>query len=451
MLSISIPASFVPERSYSIEILIHECLGLNYSLITDPLISDYHICLPNNDNIIIEDHFFSGIPDNNSYIKEANIPVSVDYFDQRFADEKKIPIIYGRNFLSVDQSNLNKIITCGADIFASSFFMLSRWEESAIKYRDKRQRFDDDLSLSRRIGFDQRAIVNEYSLLLKNIIEYCGYNAMHGTRFYSVRPTHDVDLFFRYRSYRDIFRAIGGDLMISNSPSQCYNTLKEFAGIKMKKRKDPYDNFDFLMSTSESLGLASLFYFIPADGKEYGCNYLLSDKFVKPTITKIISRGHSIGLHSSYNSYNDKRMLHTGFKRLSSVCPGISEGRQHYLRFDNPVTWQILDDCGLKTDSTLGFSSGGGFRCGICHEYSVFDIVTRKKLHLKEFPLIMMDAAMRKQYPDYKGFFDNAIYLADECKKHNGVFTFLWHNNSFNTPEWNRISCHYSEFLNSIT
>ena len=48
----------------------------------------------------------------------------------------------------------------------------------------------------------------------------------------------------------------------------------------------------------------------------------------------------------------------------------------------------------MEWESSLGFPEKEGFRCGTCFEYSVFNIHKRKKLILKEKPLIVMDGGI---------------------------------------------------------
>mgnify|MGYP000971870045 CR=1 FL=1 len=46
-----------------------------------------------------------------------------------------------------------KTIICEADVFASCFFMLTRWEEYVNKNRDKHDRFSANESLAYKQGF----------------------------------------------------------------------------------------------------------------------------------------------------------------------------------------------------------------------------------------------------------------------------------------------------------
>ena len=48
----------------------------------------------------------------------------------------------------------------------------------------------------------------------------------------------------------------------------------------------------------------------------------------------------------------------------------------------------------MKWDSILTYPEKEGFRCGMCYEYSIFNILTRKKLKLKEIPLEVMEGSL---------------------------------------------------------
>lgn len=67
-----------------------------------------------------------------------------------------ITIIYGEDKLIIDRNS--KTIVCGIDIFASSFFMLTRWEEYVNKKRDNHNRFPASESLAYKFGFLNRPI-----------------------------------------------------------------------------------------------------------------------------------------------------------------------------------------------------------------------------------------------------------------------------------------------------
>ena len=103
----------------------------------------------------------------------------------------------------------------------------------------------------------------------------------------------------------------------------------------------------------------------------------------------------------------------------------IVEGREHYLRFEVPTTWQIWEDNGMKIDSTCGYADKEGFRCGTGDEFSRFNILSRKKLRLKERPLVVMDCSLFN-YNNYT--YQEGINIMNKLQSRNDSFTMLWHN-----------------------
>ena len=165
MLRILIPKNNINEREYIINIIFNEFLELKYELETYPG-NEYEITLANNNKIIIEDHFFNKYPEELSYLDLTNIHRKVYYVKNEFITEDDIPVIFGSNKLETD----NNSIRCGIDIFASSFFMLTRWEEYLDKTRDKHGRFPGKESFAFKNNILHRPVVNEYVEMLWNML-----------------------------------------------------------------------------------------------------------------------------------------------------------------------------------------------------------------------------------------------------------------------------------------
>ena len=93
------------------------------------------------------------------------------------------------------------------------------------------------------------------------------------------------------------------------------------------------------------------------------------------------------------------------------------------------MTWQAYEFAGLNMDSTLTFAGHVGFRCGVCYPYTVYDVVNRKPLNVKEMPLIVMDGTL---FEYMRLSQDEALEvckkLSQRCRRYNGDFVFLWHN-----------------------
>jgi len=287
--------------------------------------------------------------------------------------------------------------------------------------------------------------------MLWNILKFMNVSQKRKKKKYKPIITHDIDFAIKFKSFYSLIKTISGDIIRRRNLLLIPKTIKQYYNIKNNKEKDIYDTYNYLIDVSEKNNLKSHFYFIPALKGEKDAQYNITDKRLEKIIQNILKRGHSIGLHGTYNSYNKLTNFKIELERLKNIFPNITEGRQHFLRFQMPETWQIWEDNNMLIDSTMGYSNDGGFRVGTCYEYNVFNILTRKKLNLKERPLIAMEQAIRKKSYNKTDFFDRFIELSNTCKKYSGNYVFLWHNSNLFTPEWKEYAVDYNKLINYIS
>jgi len=414
MIIISVPDNNIKERKYILDIFFNEFLGLNYQLEIGE--SDYKVVLENGKVLSIKDNFFNQYPNDLEYLKLENIPKSIEELD----------------------------------IFAASFFMLTRWEEYVNKKRDIHERFPATESLAYKQGFLDKPIVNEYVEELKNKLLEVDDSLKFKKHEYRVFLTHDVDMPLKYPYIGSGFREIVGDLVKRKDLRLFFRNLATKIKVALKLEKDPFDTFKYLMGMSEKVGVKSYFFFMGKGSTTYDNMYKSDDTFIKKLIENIKQRGHNIGIHPTYNAYTDSEQLKKEKEELEkNLESDILFGREHYLRFEVPITWQIWEDNGMVWDSTLSYADKEGFRCGVCYPYSVFNILTRKKLKLKEKPLIVMDSSFVTYQKDIspKEMEHKIVNLINNVKKYNGEFVLLWHNSSFHTDEWKKYKYIYERVV----
>jgi hypothetical protein len=428
MINIKIPNNNIPEREYIIKFILFDYLGLDYNVSANESNVDYSICFDECE-LIIQDCFFSKFPEALSYLREDALPGKICYTKNEFTPENDIPVIFGSDtFIQADKKSI-----CGIDIFASSFFMLIRWEEYLNKTRDAHNRFPGIESIAFKSHFLHRPIVNEYVEMLWNIMLKLGYKCKRKQRNFDLVLTHDIDEMF----YPKSLRILAGDVIKRKSAKLLWEHLN-FMFLS-----NPYDTFDFLMSSSESIGLKSHFYFMSSNKKQLPLEYRynLKSKLFKSTIEEIKKRGHIIGFHPGYYTYDNEKRWSNEKKFLEeTIDQEIIEGRQHYLRWDLIKTLSIWNRNNMKIDSTFGYYDKEGFRCGTGEIFSVFDFLDRRQLNIKERPLIVMDSTLF-EYQKYS--LDKAFqileYYISIGKKYCSTITLLIHNDGFH-GRWNDFS-----------
>ncbi|QCS49048.1 hypothetical protein FEK30_06145 [Picosynechococcus sp. PCC 11901] len=453
MIFIQIPSTYEAERRYILSVMFGEFLGLDIQIqLSDR--QDTRISI-NDDSrtLVVADGLFSTPP--NQWLKSASLPKQpLPMWDiskvglSTTTVSPEIPVIYGNepNNLDFFQYSGNKI-NLGLDIFGSAFFMLTRYEEVVKSERDKHDRFPATASLAYQENFLHRPIINEYLEILWACLKYLWPRLKRKSRNFQIHLTHDVDSSFRFAftGILSLARQCAGDLLKRRQPTLMLNNISNWLVVKKGNLEaDPHNTFDYIMDISEQNNIKSAFYFItdhPA-GKIDGI-YDIRHPLIKELLQKIHRREHEIGLHTSYNTYQNSKQTKNEFQILREVCESQSieqniwGGRQHFLRWETPTTFQNWEHAGLDYDTTLSYADIAGFRCGTCYEYPTFNLITRQALKLRERPLIIMECTvLDKRYMNLSDdlAFNAMVEYKRNCQLFNGKLVILWHNTRFLEP-----------------
>lgn len=427
---ITVPHTFFAERKYILDVLLGEFLGLDFKVEASKEVQDYHLQFDGKE-LIIKSAFWLEEED---YLLESFIPNKVNWFISPFDASEKIPVIYGKPLIEG--------ATCFIDVFASSFFMLTRWEEVVIKDRDKHNRFPVEAALAYQQGFLHLPVVNMYVELLWALLKQAGYKGERKTHKFELINTCDVDAPFTWQKLRNVAGRLKFHINVTKKPwLWLTKEIPSLIGTVLGIQKDPSDTYDYLMDWSEKVGGKSYFFFMDYGYTDYDKFYRLTDSRMQRVIKKIKKRGHYIGFHPSYELYNDGNTFKKVKQQVNKQIGGGLQpfGRQHFLRFQVPTTWQVWENAGMEWDSSMTYASMPGFRCGVCYPYSVFNVLTGQHLQLKEWPLIFMEQSCihyLKHTPEEMQ--KTAFKLMDQVAKYQGKFVLLWHNSTINTTEFKK-------------
>lgn len=360
-----------------------------------------------------------------------------------------IPVIFGNPGFEIGNGGARLEL----DIFGSVFFMLSRYEEAVSKQRDRHDRFPGIASVAYREGFLDRPIVDEYVEILWSAMTRLWPGLVRRRREYRTVISCDVD--YPYHpgaiSFQRMARTTASRLIRSRNLAGMFTpALNYLSGRGGDLRNDPYYFMvDWIMDVNEKAGNIVAFNFIPEiTDPVFDDTCQITDPAVEDMLKRIDRRGHQIGIHPGYRTYQSIESTVSGLQRLrkvldhAQIVQSVTGGRTHYLRWSTktPGVWNAA---GLRYDSTLGYADRAGFRCGTCHGYPMFDLHQRQPLEIIQRPLICMDCSVTS-YMGY-GFTDAALRQMDKLKsavqKVRGNFSLLWHNSNFEHKNARELYC----------
>ena len=417
---------FASAKRWIAQVLLEEMLGLSVEMVFQDAAQGYVLEFPNGSQIRLEDHFFCYC-DPQNFPASARMPIAPLRANAPFSSGETLVTYYGRPLLELTTGAVH----CGLDIWASAFFMLSRWEEYG---KASRGRFPAETAFAVRHGLLHRPLVQEYAAFLRDCMGALGIQVDYPRQAARLHLSCDVDHPQLWNQPADRLRTLAGSVFRRFDPAEWAYWL---AG-PIWRRADPFDVFESWMDLAESRNLRWHFNFLAGRAAAPDCDYSLEDIFVRKLMDRIQERGHALGFHPSRAAAADPQRFQRELEALRAAAPGpVRSGRQHYLHFSAPETWRSWASAGMDWESSLGYAEQAGFRCGIAQSFPVFDCERQTPLPIRELPLIAMDVTLA-QYcrlrPDEAGAALEQLGAA--VRKHGGEMVLLWHNSSWNTHFW---------------
>lgn len=329
------------------------------------------------------------------------------------------------------------------DIFAASFYLLSRYEEYLPHELDEYGRFDATNSLAYKNDFLQIPLVNIWlEDFINQLKEQFPYFVPQEPEF-TDQITFDIDSAFAFK-HKGLARAVGG--LIKHSS---VNRLKTLWGLQ----RDPFDIFDELHSLHKEYEVKPTFFFLVAEQNGEYDKHILPFKPVMSRIIKNHAKHYNVGLHPSWRSNESKNIVADEIEVLEDIVGNpVIKSRQHYIKMELPKTYQNLVLLQIEDDFSMGYGSLNGFRASIASSVYWFDLSKNESTNLKLHPFCFMDANShyeQKQSPQES--FAELMAYRNLCKALKIPFTSIWHNSILsNMPEFAGWMEMYRAYLDEV-
>lgn len=336
------------------------------------------------------------------------------------------------------------------DVFAASFYLVTRYEEYLPYKKDEYGRFSAQESIAFQKGFLHKPLVNIWAYQLGNLIKNKYPNFKFTGKKYKFIPTIDIDAAWAYKQ-KGLFRTFGGYL--SSLLKLDLREMNERTKVLLGFQADPFDTYSFQHKIHKKYKLNPIYFILFG---EYGLN----DKNIPVksrqfhTLVKSLADYNRIGIHPSFNSNSYPTKLKLEKERLTKVLNReIIRSRQHFLILQFPSTYRNLINLDITDEYTMGFASQPGFRASICSTFKFFDLELDTETNLNIHPFTYMEGTLK----DYMNITpEEAINvikpLIEEVKAVNGTFIPIWHNESLSDLKrwagWQKV---YEEMIKHAT
>jgi len=343
------------------------------------------------------------------------------------------PILFGGT--KIEKQNGRLIIY--ADIIASSFFLLSRYEEILKpNCRDKHGRFCAKDSIVFQQGYGNRPLVDEYGVLLRKWLREIGVTIPEEKEGFSkIYLTHDVDEPFRFSRLYIVFKQYLKNILNINYSS---SPLKKY----LNEQYDEYNTFSKIINYDKTLRESlpeipvEVIYFLITAGSFFNIKYYnFYSKKINSLLDFLKTSGVKLGLHLSYEAGKNPRKIKNEAKKIMGKLSLISlVSRHHFLRWRKPQDIEFMEQAGIADDFTLTYADNAGFRVGTCRPYRFINPKTKELTNVIIHPLEIMECSLslnKYMNLDYEDALNVCKEIINQVYKHNGELVLLWHNTEF--------------------
>ena len=333
------------------------------------------------------------------------------------------------------------------DIFAASFYLLSRYEEYLPHVKDDYGRFTAKDSLAFKNGFLHQPVVDIWAYKFRDVLQlrFPDYNFV--SRKYSVNPVIDVPMAY-YFKLKGLMRTIGGTLgdILRFKLRQLYQRYL----VLFKFKKDPYNTFNWIINKQKQIKQKFVIFFLIGDYSTYDKNVSVNKKkFV--SLIKSVADYSKVGLKASYFALEDFETLKTEKIKMESIInTSLEISRNSFSKLNLPQSYRNLIDLEIKEDYSMGYVNEIGFRAGTCTPFLYYDMDYEIQTPLMVQSYHLMDYALLKTSSllDKKGVINTII---NEIKLVNGTFTPVFHNYTFGEEQrWHGFKELFTLILDSV-
>jgi len=319
------------------------------------------------------------------------------------------------------------------DVFAASFYLLSRYEEYLPTAPDKHGRYSPFESCAYKNNFLHLPLVDIWALQIKwHLEEKFGPLPLTLPSF-EFLSTIDIDFAYRYRGigFRRYWLKLANALVHLR-----LRGVAEQIQVGINYKNDPYDTYAWISKVCSENQIELRYFVLLCSGTLYDKNIPPYNEVMRNLILKLF-RKYPVGLHPSYHtSENIDLLLHEKAILESYTHQTITHTRQHYLRYMLPDTFMELLEGEITDDYSVGYSAISGFRASTAHPFNFFNLLKNKTCTLLLHPVAIMDVNF-KNNPETTPTMASAEIekLMNQVKKVNGTFISIWHNSNLSHHE----------------
>lgn len=322
------------------------------------------------------------------------------------------------------------------DIFAASFFLISRYEEWLHNADSGGKPFKAEQSLAFRESFLNFPLVNTWIHEFRVALERKFSEMVFHRKGFRQILTYDINqaYYLKFSAQKQVWSRMLGNLLKGN-----FRQAQAESRILNGKAEDPYDFFERLDGLHLYCRIKPYFFFNVSQ------QYINDNKGLQQEISRLVeyyASNFNVGVLWNSRSADDKEWMEVVTEKE------LQSARHPYYDRATIAYFRKLLKAGVHEDFSMAYESVNGFRASVCSTFYWYDFENETETDLKIHPVCFRDRSAinsglnaAKAYQQLMGYYNHV-------KKLNGLLVTSWNNETLgNDPAQNDWKAMFELFM----
>lgn len=312
------------------------------------------------------------------------------------------------------------------DIFAASFYMLSRYEEYLPHVKDDFGRFPASESLAFKEGLLEFPVVEIWAYNFKEILEERFENVQLKKRQFDTTTIISVSHVFNFKN-KGFLRSLVGTVMDIGKLK--FSRIADRIKVLLRIKRDPYNVFDDLILFIKKHKTKMVFMFQLSDFNAYDKN-INHNRLNYKSIIKYVADYSQVGLRLGYFAIKEQEVLKKEKRRFENIIHGpLQNVINPKYNLTLPTHYGYLNELEIPNDYSMGYPESIGFRAGTSCSFLFYDLNMEVTTPLTIHPYVFHSQVCHSRAEgEVKSKLGGII---TELKKVDGTFRGIFKNRDF--------------------
>tara|TARA_A100001011_G_scaffold396784_1_gene495768 strand:- start:269 stop:1567 length:1299 start_codon:yes stop_codon:yes gene_type:complete len=280
------------------------------------------------------------------------------------------------------------------DIFAASFYLMSRYEEFLPQVKDELGAFLAYQSLASKNNFLELPLIDLWAIQLKDKLhEFFSYLPHVSWKKPKFQPIISIVNPYQFQKKSLLLKLT--DSINAIWKLDFFDLIEQYL-VLLGLRKDPYNNFEELEVLFEEFGNKPFYFFLFAKNTFYDRGTSIYN-FSFRKLIKNTADLNTVSLLASYASQKEPKILFEECSQLKKlILNKVDSVRFNYGLLSASSGYYTLLDQEIQMDFSMGYIEELGYRASTAVPFYFYDLNNDIQTPLKIHPIVAEEQGLRK-------------------------------------------------------